>query len=102
MEGVVNAVAAGIGIAPVLAVLLDHPAYREILTPVLPDYPLKQATLYAVHASRKFVPPKLRTFVDFLSPASEPRPRLLQALQPLPTGPAGTRPSNRRPAVAAA
>ncbi len=106
MEGVVNAVAAGIGIAPVLAVLFDDPAYREILTPVLPDYPLKQATLYAVHASRKLVPPKLRTFVDFivefLSPVSEPRPRLLQVLQPPPTGTAGARPSNRRPAVTVA
>jgi DNA-binding transcriptional LysR family regulator len=66
MEGVVNAAAAGIGIAPVLAVLFDDPTYREVLTPVLPDRPLKQATLYAVHASYKVVPPKLRTFVDFI------------------------------------
>jgi len=41
-------------------------AFREVLTPVLPDYPLRQATLYVVYASRKFLPPKLRTFVDFI------------------------------------
>jgi DNA-binding transcriptional LysR family regulator len=66
MEGVANAVATGIGIAPVPAVLLEDPAFREVLTPVLADYPLQQATLYVVYASRKFVPAKLRTFVDFI------------------------------------
>jgi len=43
--------------------------------------------LYAVYASRKFVPPKLRTFIDFivefLSPPSEPKPRHFQAPGPL-------------------
>jgi len=87
MGGVANAVAAGIGIAPVPVVLFDDSAFREVLTPILPDYPLQQATLYAVYASRKFVPPKLRTFIDFIveffSPASEPKPRHLQAPGPL-------------------
>jgi len=87
MGGVANAVAAGIGIAPVPVVLFDDSAFREVLTPILPDYPLQQATLYAVYASRKFVPPKLRTFIDFivefLSPASEPKPRHFQAPGPL-------------------
>jgi DNA-binding transcriptional LysR family regulator len=86
IDGVADAVAAGIGIAPVPAVLFEDPAFREVLTPVLPDYPLRQATLYVVYASRRFLPPKLRTFVDFivefLSSASEPKPRLFRAPRP--------------------
>jgi len=86
IDGVADAVAAGIGIAPVPAVLFEDPAFREVLTPVLPDYPLRQATLYVVYASRRFLPPKLRTFVDFIveffSPASEPKPRLFRAPRP--------------------
>jgi DNA-binding transcriptional LysR family regulator len=92
MDGVANAVAAGIGIAPVPAVLFEDPAFREVLTPILPDYPLQQPTLYVVYASRKFVPQKLRTFVDFIveSLAPEPDARLFQALKPRPTALAKT------------
>src|SRR5258708_23634725 len=86
IDGVANAVAAGIGIAPVPAVLFEDPAFREVLTPVLPDYPLRQATLYVVYASRRFLPPKLRTFVDFIveffSSASQPKPRRFRAPRP--------------------
>ncbi len=86
IDGVADAVAAGIGIAPVPAVLFEDPAFREVLTPVLPDYPLRQATLYVVYASRRFLPPKLRTFVDFIveffSSASETKPRLFRAPRP--------------------
>jgi DNA-binding transcriptional LysR family regulator len=86
IDGVANAVAAGIGIGPVPAVLFEDPAFREVLTPVFQDYPLRQATLYVVYASRRFLPPKLRTFVDFIveffSPASEPKPRLFRAPRP--------------------
>jgi len=99
MDGAANAVAAGIGIAPVPAVLFDDPAFKDILTPVLPDYPLQQATLYVVYASRKFVPPKLRTFVDFvvefLSSESEPKSRLFQAPRPV-LGRPSTSTSNSR------
>ena len=81
-DGVANAVAAGIGIAPVSGALFEDPAFREVLTPILPEYPLQQGMLYVVYASHKLVPPKLRTFVDFivefLASIREPRPRLLQ------------------------
>jgi DNA-binding transcriptional LysR family regulator len=103
MDGVANAVAAGIGIAPVPAVLLEDPAFREVLTPVLPDYPLQQATLYVVYASRKFVPQKLRTFVDFIveSLAPEAKPHLFRALKPRPIALEKTAPaSGRGPAIA--
>jgi FixJ family two-component response regulator/DNA-binding transcriptional LysR family regulator len=82
IDGVANAVAAGIGIGPVPAVLFEDPAFREVFTPILPDYPLRQATLYVVYASGKFVPRTLRTFVDLaieiLSSAGESTPQVLQ------------------------
>ena len=92
-EGVANAVAAGIGIAPVSGALFEDPAFREVLTPILPEYPLQQGMLYVVYASHKFVAPKLRTFVDltaeFLASVREPKPGLLQVPGPL-LGPALT------------
>jgi DNA-binding transcriptional LysR family regulator len=87
IDGVASAVAAGIGIAPVSAALFEDPAFREVLTPILPEYPLQQGTLYVVYASRKFMAPKLRTFVDFivefLASVREPKLRLLQVPGPL-------------------
>jgi DNA-binding transcriptional LysR family regulator len=32
---------------------------------VLTDYPLRDATIYLVYASRRYVPLKLRSFIDF-------------------------------------
>jgi DNA-binding transcriptional LysR family regulator len=86
MDGVTNAISAGIGIAPVPATVFEDPLFKDVMVPILPDYPLQQATLYVVYTSRKFLPPTLRTFVDFIvsfiSPASEPNPHLLQAPRP--------------------
>jgi DNA-binding transcriptional LysR family regulator len=65
MSGVVNAVAAGIGIAPLPQFYFEDPLYRNVLTPVLLDHPLSEATLYIVYVSRRYVPLKLRTFIDF-------------------------------------
>jgi hypothetical protein len=83
MDGVADAVAAGIGIAPLPAVLFEDPAFREVLTPILPDHAMQRATLYVVYASGKFLPLKVRTFVDFVveffSSVREAEPRLLQA-----------------------
>jgi DNA-binding transcriptional LysR family regulator len=64
--GVAHAVAAGIGLAPLPEVFLEDPAFKETLTPVLTDYPLEDRTLYIVYASRRFVPLKIRAFIDFL------------------------------------
>jgi DNA-binding transcriptional LysR family regulator len=65
MAGVANAVAAGIGVAPVPAFLFDDPIFKGVLTPVLTEHALER-TLYLVHASHKYVSPKMRTFVDFI------------------------------------
>jgi DNA-binding transcriptional LysR family regulator len=65
MSGVVNAVAAGIGLAPLPSTLFEAPAFKDILTPVLTQYPLPERTLYLVYAARKHLPLKIRTFMDF-------------------------------------
>ena len=65
MSGVVNAVAAGIGLAPLPSTLFESPAFKDILTPVLTEYPLRERTLYLVYAARKHLPLKIRTFIDF-------------------------------------
>jgi DNA-binding transcriptional LysR family regulator len=64
--GVANAVAAGIGIASLPSTFFEDPVLRERLVPVLTQCPLRETTLYAVYVSRKFVPLKIRSFVDFV------------------------------------
>jgi DNA-binding transcriptional LysR family regulator len=79
MDGVANAIAAGIGIAPVPAALFEDPLFKDRVVPILPGVAVQQATLYALYVSRKFVPLKLRAFVDFIAEflrpgtAQEPR-----------------------------
>jgi DNA-binding transcriptional LysR family regulator len=63
--GVANAVAAGIGIAPLPAIYFEDPAFKDALTPVLSEYPMREATMYVAYVSRKYLPLKIRTFIDF-------------------------------------
>lgn len=64
--GVANAIAAGIGLAPLPCVYFEDPIFKDELIPVLTDFPVAEATLYAVYVSRKHVPRKIRSFIDFL------------------------------------
>jgi DNA-binding transcriptional LysR family regulator len=66
MTGVVHAVAAGIGLAPMPDIHFEEPEFKEILTPVLTDYPVQGPTMYIVYVSRKYLPLKIRAFIDFL------------------------------------
>ena len=75
LAGVVNAVAAGIGIAPLPEMYLHDPAFRDVLKPVLEDYPIRKSTLYAVYASRKYISRKIRSFIDHLLEYAEKRRR---------------------------
>jgi DNA-binding transcriptional LysR family regulator len=79
--GVANAVASGIGLAPLPAILLDEPEFKTRITPVMMEYPLRQSMLYIVYVSRKYLPLKLLTFRDLLieriSQTPEPRPLAL-------------------------
>ena len=44
----------------------DDPAFKGVLTPILSDYPLQEATLYVVYVSRRYLPLKIRAFIDFV------------------------------------
>lgn len=66
MAGVPHAVAAGSGLAPLPLTLLEEPAFKDVLVPVLTDFPLRQTKAYVVYISRKYVPLKIRSFVDFV------------------------------------
>lgn len=66
MGEVANAVAAGIGIGAVSTLIFEHRAFKQLLVPILPECPVREAMLYVVYASRRLVPLKIRTFVDFI------------------------------------
>jgi DNA-binding transcriptional LysR family regulator len=66
MVGVAHAVTAGIGIAPLPVLTFEDPLYKDQLVPLLTDLPLRGGTLYMVYVSRKYVPLKIRTFIDFM------------------------------------
>src|SRR5579863_1099826 len=66
MTGVVHAVVAGIGLAPLPAIHFEDAEFKGVLTPVLTDYPVQGPTVYIVYVSRKYLPLKIRAFIDFL------------------------------------
>jgi len=80
MIGVVHAVAAGIGLAPLPEIQFEEPEFKGILTPVLTDYPVQGPTLYILYVSRKYLPLKIRAFIDFLMEfvARTPLPKLAE------------------------
>ena len=40
--------------------------FEDVLTPVMTEYPIREPTLYLVYVSRKYLPLKIRAFVDFI------------------------------------
>lgn len=67
--GIANAVAAGIGIAPLPAFYFEDPAYKDMLVPVLASTPLESPMLYALYPSRAYIPLKISAFIDFIHAA---------------------------------
>lgn len=65
MAGVAHAVAAGIGMAALPRIYFEDPLFERQLVPVLTDRTIAQATLYLVYVSRRNVPLKIRSFIDF-------------------------------------
>src|SRR6202789_3593264 len=63
---VAHAVCTGIGLAPLPRSMFEESAFTDVLCPVLAEHPLRQSHLYAIYASRRHLPLKLRTFVDHL------------------------------------
>jgi DNA-binding transcriptional LysR family regulator len=66
MAGVANAVVAGVGLARLPGIVFEDPVFKDVLVPVLWEYPLASPTLYVVYASRRHLPLKIRAFIDFL------------------------------------
>lgn len=60
------AAAAGLGLAPLPLIMLEDPPFQDVLLPLLADRPLRRTTLYLVYPSRKYVPLKIRSFIDFV------------------------------------
>jgi DNA-binding transcriptional LysR family regulator len=81
MAGVAHAVAAGIGLAPLPRIFFEDPLFERQLVPVLPDRPFALGNLYLVYVSRRNVPRKIRSFIDFfLQVASCEEPRTAAAV----------------------
>jgi DNA-binding transcriptional LysR family regulator len=66
MSGVANAVAAGIGLGPLPTIFFEDPVFKDILMPVMTEYHFREPTLYLVYVSRKYLPLKIRAFIDFI------------------------------------
>jgi DNA-binding transcriptional LysR family regulator len=66
MSGVANAVAASIGLGPLPTIFFEDPAFKDILMPVMTEYRFRERTLYLVYVSRRYLPLKIRAFVDFI------------------------------------
>lgn len=77
MLGVAYAVAAGIGLAALPDIFFEDELFKGTLKPVLRKFPLETRTVYLVYVSRKYLPLKIRSFIDFVSdPANAVRPEL--------------------------
>jgi DNA-binding transcriptional LysR family regulator len=68
VAGLASAVAAGIGLASIPAFSFEDPAFKDVLVPVLREYPLGHPPMnwYCVYVSHRYVPLKIRSFIDFL------------------------------------
>jgi DNA-binding transcriptional LysR family regulator len=88
---VAHAVAAGVGLAPLPIVLLEEPTFKGRILPLLTERPLRQVDMYALYASRRYVPPKIRTFVDHMIEyfAAVPLPTVARQLSAVPASPTG-------------
>jgi len=64
--GVAHAVAAGIGLAALPQIFFEDPPFKDVLMPILTDYPPQERTLYVVYVSRRYLPLKIRAFIDFV------------------------------------
>ncbi|MDB6102052.1 MAG: LysR family transcriptional regulator [Gammaproteobacteria bacterium] len=57
-------VAGGMGLALLPAALFNDSAFVNVLRPILTEFQLKQSTLYLLYPGRKYLPCKVRAFID--------------------------------------
>lgn len=65
IAGLASAVAAGLGLAALPVTFFEDPLFRDVLVPVMPEFPGQPATMYALYVRGNGVPPKIRAFIDF-------------------------------------
>jgi DNA-binding transcriptional LysR family regulator len=63
---ILEAAISGMGITYLPSFLASDPVRSGELKLVLPDHEATEMSLYAVYASRKFLPAKIRVFIDFI------------------------------------
>jgi DNA-binding transcriptional LysR family regulator len=82
VAGLASAVAAGLGLALIPAFSFEDPAFKDVLMPVLTEYPLAHATMqwYCVYISHRYLPLKTRSFIDFLVEAVARMPEPLASV----------------------
>lgn len=66
LADVAIAVATGMGLGVLPAALFSDSAFANVLTPVLTEFHVKESTLYVLYADRKYVPFKVRAFIDLV------------------------------------
>ena len=69
-----HSVIAGVGLGYLPEWLLADDLARGTLVRILPSYRPTTVTLYAAYTSRKYLTPKVRTFIDFFSDTYGPHP----------------------------
>ena len=70
----VNAAVEGLGIVYEPTLLVYEALRQRRLVRVLPDWETEEYSLFAVYANRRFLPPKVRVFIDFLVGRFGPEP----------------------------
>lgn len=70
----VNAAIAGLGVIFEPAFLPYEALRRKQLVRILVDWETPEVSLFAVYPNRKFLPPKVRSFIDFLAQRFEGEP----------------------------
>lgn len=66
LDTLCEAVSAGVGISSGPVWWFENAPDQARLVRLLPDYDMGEVPLYAVYASRRFVPQKVRIFIDYL------------------------------------
>jgi DNA-binding transcriptional LysR family regulator len=66
LDALCEAISAGVGISSGPVWWFENAPAQDALVRLLPDYDMGVVPLYAVYTSRRFVPQKVRIFIDYL------------------------------------
>ena len=73
-EVLVNAAIDGLGVIYEPTFLVYEAVKRKQLARILPDWQPDEFSVFAVYPNRQFLPPKVRSFIDFLAERFGPGP----------------------------